>query len=275
MDITSSNIAFMIRNDGKAFPVIQHYYGNTNVDDVEETIFAGEWLFEHTNHSKTKELYITLLKTWINHVYEDKATYFDKERMLYAFESEIKSRGYVFLSFDFVKKHIDEIMESDALYDLEGVNKLVCEELNQEFLRARYGGMYNSSRSTSGEMVFRISSTNFNWFDVIWLFVNKNISKISTVTIVTDEESTGKAEYYKEKGIVFDNCPVDDFVNLSGNPVFESFENKDKLAQGNSILDSFLPANYNRIAENYYRMRFNNVNKFSFNFNLKEDKQDQ
>lgn len=263
MDITGSNIAFMIRNDGKVFPVVQHYYGNTDVEDVEETIFAGEWLYEHTNHNKTKELYIALLKTWINHVYEDKATYFDKERMLSAFDSEIKSRGYVFLSFDFIKKHIDEIMASDALYDLEGINTLVCEELNQEFLRARYGGMYNSSHSTSGEMVFRISSTNFNWFNIIWTFVYENKSKINTVTIVTDEESTGKNDFYKENGITFNNCPVDDFINLSGNPVFEGL---DGLMQGNSILDSFTPGNYCRIAENYYRMRFNNVDKLSLKF---------
>lgn len=267
MDITGSNIAFMIRNDGKVYPVTQHYYGNRDVEDVEETIYAGEWLYDHTKHSSTKDAFIKLLKSWIYKIYGSDSLYFDKERMLLAFKTEIDSRGYKFLDYNFIQSHIDNIMSIDEVYPLEDLNDIITEELNQEFLRARYGGMYNSSRSTSGEMVFRISSTNFNWFNIIWTFVYDNMSKIRTVTIVADEESTGKNFYYKEKGITFDNCPVDDFINLSGNPVFESM---DSFMEGKSILDSVTNKNYKRIAEYYNRMRYRNIGKFSLVFKTKD-----
>lgn len=38
--------AWMLRRDGEAFPVIQHLYGS--LDCVEETLYAGEWLYRHT-----------------------------------------------------------------------------------------------------------------------------------------------------------------------------------------------------------------------------------
>lgn len=265
MNITGSNIAFMIRNDGAVYPVTQHYYGNRDIEDVEETIYAGEWLYDHTRHNSTKELYIKLLKAWIYKIYGDNSNQFNTERMLLAFKTEIDSRSYKFLSYGFVQSHIEEIMNADVL-NLSEVNDVLCEELNQEFLRARYGGMYNSSHSTSGEMVFRISSTDFNWFDIIWAFVYTNKSKINTVTIVADEESTGKNFYYKENGITFDNCPVDDFINLSGNPVFESL---DSLMEGKSIIDSMKNMNYGRVAESYCRLRYRNIGKFSLSFKIK------
>ena len=100
----------------------------------------------------------------------------------------------------------------------------------------------------------------------IHIFFNDGHITDHTVTIVADEESTGKNFYYKENGITFDNCPVDDFINLSGNPVFESL---DSLMEGESIVDSMKNMNYSRVAENYCRLRYRNIDKFSLSFKIK------
>ena len=38
--------AWMLRRDGTAFPCQWHYYGSTDPADVEETLYAAEWLYE-------------------------------------------------------------------------------------------------------------------------------------------------------------------------------------------------------------------------------------
>ena len=42
--------AWMLRQDGIAFPCQWHYYGNTDPAEVEETLYAAEWhLFKHVH----------------------------------------------------------------------------------------------------------------------------------------------------------------------------------------------------------------------------------
>ena len=131
-------------------------------------------------------------------------------------------------------------------------------ELNQEFLRARYGGMYNTVVG-SREMVFRVSSMGFNWFNIIWNFVENNKSKIDCVTICADEESTGReAYYYNHNGTIFYRTPVDEFIMLSGNPIVEKLKKnpvyKIYLAEGRSLYDAFSSKNYGNIVfENQLR----------------------
>ena len=47
MPMIKSPTAWMLRQDGEAFPVIQHLYGS--LECVEETLYAGEWLYKHTS----------------------------------------------------------------------------------------------------------------------------------------------------------------------------------------------------------------------------------
>lgn len=76
-------------------------------------------------------------------------------------------------------------------------------------MRVRYGGMFNSS-ATSKELVFRISSVGFNWFNIIYVFVADHKREVQSVTIVKDEEATGYENYfYKYKGEVYDRMPID------------------------------------------------------------------
>lgn len=214
-------VAWMIRNDGKAFDVVQHLYGFQEAlspEDVEETLAAGEWLYSHTGHAETKKVVLQLIYAWA------KALGFSKENMVERILTRIKEKPYVFLSVDFVNKVADKIVEAEEA-DMLGCNAVVCDELNQEFLRARFGGLYNTNRS-SAEMAFRISSMGFNWYNIIYTFVADNQRKlgIRSVTIVRDEEATGEVDhYYKthDGRDYYKQYPVDEFLIEGGRPVVE------------------------------------------------------
>lgn len=201
--------AWMIRNDGLAFPCVQHIYGNQDIADVEETLAAAEWLYASTDKPSTKELCLEFIRAWAAGF-----KFRDADSMVRVLTDVINGRPYKFLSINFIEQNAESIYNASTERSLEELNALVNIELNQEFMRARYGGMYNTNPE-SREMVFRISSAGFNWFDIIFQFVADNLSKIDTVTIVRDEEGTGEVDkYYRtfDGNSVYKQMPIDEFL---------------------------------------------------------------
>jgi len=241
--------AYMIRNDGKVFDMIQHVYGSPL--EVEETLAAAEWLYSATRHSSTKDLILNFISTWGYQQNPDEMT------IVNSIHSEIDKRPYRFLSHEFIDSIADKLDESRVVAEIEDLNDLVVNELNQEFLRARYGGMYNSFAG-SKELVFRVSSAGFNWFNIIFQFVYDNKNRVDCVTIVHDEEATGSEDVYTHNGEKIEKMPINDFIMMSGNPIIEELEIKyalkEGLVKGNSIIDS-APSkiNYGRLNINYAR----------------------
>lgn len=216
------NNAYMIRSDGKAFPVTVHPYANADVAEIEETLAASEWLYNHTGDQASKKLVTDL---WASY-----AAYLDPD----------VSGGEISSTLKYYLKRLPYKVASPAFIDsldfggakvyrdLTAINLAVNDALNQEFLRARYGGMYDTGSSSS--MYFRISSTGFNWFPIIRDFVYSNRNQISDVTIVKDPEATGEqGKYYLHAGTKIDHLPADEFINLSGRPVFDSYKSVDTL----------------------------------------------
>ena len=224
--------AYMIRNDGKEIPVKVHPYGNPNA--VEETVYASQWLYRNTRHEDVKQSVLKLLRAF---AYEELGV---TEGIVDDLKEWIKTFKYVVLTEEF----LNEIPELDdiPLEHLDVMNLLICNELNQEFLRARLGGYVNSTPG-SKEMVFRVSSVDFDWFNIIYMFVNDHKRDISSVTIAKDEESTGLANYfYKHRGYVFNQMPIDEFLSIPGNPVVEDLNLKTRdgrLKSGSSLLEGF------------------------------------
>ena len=254
----ATNNAYMLRNDGKYFTMIQHVYGNP--DDIVETIAAAEWLYGATQHSRTKETCLTLVVSWGASIDYSKDPI---ENLL----NEISIRPYRFLSVDFVKSHEKELRSIDIQDDLDSLNLLVVSELNQEFCRARYGGKYNSTVG-SREMVFRISSVGFNWFNVIYQFVYDNKNKIDNVTVVKDEESTGFDGSYSHHGKTMYMMPVDEFLMLPGNPVIESLNESVNslminLKSGKSIQESLTNINRGILVNRYRKLLYNQYSTLS------------
>lgn len=201
--------AYMIRNDGKAIKVTVHPYANP--DDVEETLYAGEWLYNNTLNNSIKDDFLSLVHFWIdkdfNGSFDDCFDY-------------VSNRKYKIISLDFLIRNKDKILSS-SISKGSSLLDIINDGLNQEFLRARYGG-YLDSTSGSREMVFRVSSKNFNWFDIIFNFVYNNRSNISQVTISKDPESTGIDNYFYKVGRVeINRLDIDDFIMLPGNPIVE------------------------------------------------------
>lgn len=195
--------AWMIRRDGVAFPCEWHVYGSD--DDVEETLYAAEWLYEHTLSEKTKETVLSLINTYARGL--DK-----RKNSIRALIHDIKTKPYIFLTHKFVMEHADDIQTAPVLetdFLAEEVNR--C--LNEEFLRARYGGMYDTKEDCR-DMYFRVSSNGMYWWSIIYKFVEDHAEKIDTVTVIRDEESTGEHWCYTDKsGEEFDKYPISAFLD--------------------------------------------------------------
>lgn len=244
--------AYMIRNDGKEIPVKVHPYGS--MDNYEETLYASQWLYLNTKSSKTKEIILQFIRTFIDvEVGEDA----DLGSALIEWQ---KTKPYKVVEADFITS-ISDLLETASIGDIEDLNQLVNSELNQEFTRVRLGGLVNSVKG-SKELVFRISSVGFNWFNIIYMFVADHKRDISSVTIVKDEEATGYENYfYKYKGEVYNQMPVEEFLTQSGNPVVEeySYKQREVLKEGKTIVEAFGKINYRRMIEGLRMMHYYEV----------------
>lgn len=208
------NNAYMIRQDGKLIPVTVHIYGAT--DDPEETLYAAEWLYANTASQATRSLVVDLLASYAHNLDPDVTLNEIEPTLVY----QIKHLPYKTVSESFVKSL--NFSNAKMYDDLQSINLAVNDALNQEFLRARYGGKYDSDNPAGGEMYFRISSVGFDWFPIIWTFVYDNRRQISSVTVLKDPEATGQSNAYLRHGSeVIKHMPTDEFINLSGRPVLD------------------------------------------------------
>ncbi|WP_444658329.1 hypothetical protein ACRQV7_12090 [Caproiciproducens sp. R2] len=176
------NTAWMIRNDGKAFPCPQYICANP--ENMGETLLAAEWLYANTRHEESQQLALETIAAWITSVSVDGDVISNAPDSLF-------QKPDCPLSQEFVKAHAEEIkaIPTEKL-DLAALCGEVAAELNQEFLRARYGGMYHTDASTK-EMFFRIFSAGFDWYRIMYDFITAANFPIEFIIIVRGEESTG------------------------------------------------------------------------------------
>ena len=210
------SVAWMLRKDGKAIQVPVHAYGDE--EDSEYILMNAEWLYNNTSSSETKSDIINLLAVYaVNNDCIDVST----------FVNYIIENNYLQIKVKFLEKisnNLEKAIDftiSGKNYDEEYFNKKVINDLNQEFCRVRAGGAYDSDGSL-GDLYFRTSSSNFNWFDIIWKFVYNlyKQNKVKTVTIVRDKESTNEDKVY------YNRMPVEEFITLSGHPYIESIDRR-------------------------------------------------
>ena len=195
--------AWMLRNDGVAIPCIQHIYANVN--ELDETLYAAEWLYKNTTSEKVRKTVLRLILSY--------GLMLDGKTPIEALKKDIRNKPYVFITEDF----IDSISFSITNYpsgDIPELSKNVEMMLNREFTRTRYGGIYNTLRGNQ-DLYFRISTDNFEWIDIFRNFIESFDAHIETVTVVRDEESTGDINtFYKTKSGEFINkMPLPEFMN--------------------------------------------------------------
>lgn len=250
--------AYMIRQDGKVFAVVDHPY--VYYDFPQMNVKYGVWFYNHTLNAEYKRAYIDLIAYYAKEEFEIESDLVDGLKQV---ADDLDAPEFK----EFVIAHASEIEKSfnSGVWDLKVLSDIVVREANQEFLRERYGGTYKT-QSGNRDIYFRISSVGFNWYNIIWQFVYDHKSQIDFVTIVRDVASTRSAEFYKGKHGVYDQMPVDDFLNESGNPVIEWDQKEPSvqkhLALGGTICAIYsLPMNPNR-AEQSFEMLLRGENKY-------------
>lgn len=196
--------AWMLRRDGTAFPCQWHYYGNTDPADVEETLYAAEWLYGATGSDVTRDLCLDLIAAYgaSLHPYRNLT-----RNLLLA----IRERPYVFLSRAFVERHAGELFYVNPVR-LPELNTAVNKALNSEFLRVRLGGLYDTVPDDR-DLYFRVSEKDFDWLPLIRAFAETHAADADTVTVLWDWESTGHSEYLTDEvGRTLGHVPLKEVV---------------------------------------------------------------
>lgn len=179
---------WMIRNDGKVFPCAQHIYANPK--NLEETLFASQWLYVHTRHNESRQLALETIAAWLASVSVDGSI---TSNVL----NTISQESYRFLLQDFVKEYATEIKSiPTGKLNLTSLCYEVTAELNQEFLRVCYGEM-SQTEISSKELSFFISSIGFDWYKIIRYFVSSANFQVEHIAIVRDDIDTdAKNKFY-------------------------------------------------------------------------------
>lgn len=178
--------AWMVRDDGESFPCVCHIYGC--YDDVEETLYATQWLYIHTKNEQTKKKCIKFFKTY-------GASLSKHRNSVRSILLKIKETDYNFLDYKFIFNLTDEINNTPA-GDLFTLNEQIIHSLNNEFMRVRYGGMYDSD-DDNRDLYFRLSNSGLltpKWKNIIEKIITENTKFIDKTIIVSDLESTGECK---------------------------------------------------------------------------------
>lgn len=227
--------AWMLRRDGQDFPVKMHIY-NDRDDDLSTSAEACAFILQCGIDDKDLAVYV--LDAWmaigLSHIVGFDDT---PEQLLEKLENWLGNLPYKF-PYNFSVSEFMEIHERagnwddfdsmmDFVYDVEHNLDKVWQEiegsLNQQFIRVRYGGEYNSEKGNN-EIWFRIGSKGFNWADIIYMWVINHYKPLSinAVNISRDIQSDHgytteykKREFYKAKdGALYNHMPIDEFLGM-------------------------------------------------------------
>lgn len=244
--------AWMINNTGTSFPVLFHIYGNEedflsgnkcSLFGLNATCEASIWLFDHTQYSFVKQTCMSFLSSWIIDICKIIRKKISVETFL------LIDNQTLYLNRqcrDFIRRHANEFSKMNFP---DGASfqyaELVCCYLNQEFMRARIGGLYNSEPGNR-HLYCRISSAGFDWLPIIYKLAEE--TNPSHITICRDHESTGVDGFLKYKEILFENLTLSEFLKL-----------KESNQTENSRENMFTKMNNQRIIHRcfLYRLREN------------------
>lgn len=251
--------AYIVRNDGKIFDQgLYHFYIIDNEKDsfefsltqlFETNIDKLKWFYDNTlniNHKRSIRILIALFLSTIS-------DYDPLSRGIFNIHGADAKKLFPDIeAFDLTNDDVEMLIEQQLI--------LVNNNLNQEFLRFRTSDAYEFGNSNG--IYFRISSFNFDWFPIIWDVVNQNKSFISDVTISGDWQSGKGSAIYKHKGQLIDRMHIEDFLQLSGNPIIEEYSTYDSvLSKGGSLFEAHMSNTFslNTWAE-YKRKEYRKIN---------------
>lgn len=244
---------YMLRYDGKVFTCGEYHpyikpILDSNIKLVIRNLFERhkdklKWFYDHTLDADTRLNIITVINSVISNCEQYKLNLEDITNYRKIFDTEETS--------------------SVNTFDLEALVDLLNQKTNQEFCRFRTSDRY-SEDSSSKDIYFRISSHGFNWFDLIWKFVFDNKNWIETVTIEGDAQAGKSNKVYKHNNIVINKLPIEEFIQIEGNPLIEKID----MQHGYKLEEAYRKSNP------YFWVTANEVDYDNFvdkNFVLKDE----
>lgn len=261
--------AWMLRQDGEAFPVKVHLYvmGDANLSSEAEAAS-----FIYLCGTQDKELAEEVITAWvaelINPILKHNAS---EVEILEAISNAIQNLPYRF-AYPLSEEEILDICDDsehfvsydalvDYLFDLADKESELSAQiklsLNQQFARTRFGGQYNTVAGNA-EMWCRVSSIGYNWANTFYEFITRMRKKydIQYVTICRDAESDYqdliydvKEYFYKAKdGTPYYHMPIEEYLvdEHETSPVFSTtdigqgvrYAVRCRLANGETILSA-------------------------------------
>lgn len=236
--------AWMLRQDGKAFPITQHIYAMVD-DDLSSEADAASFIIY--SNSKDIQLAEYVIDCWLAKLIENKFRFdmteddIDNEiinqlnSLSYHFPYPLKNEQYIK-----IHKRLHNFYDMDSYYDfmdeisanLVSIQNSIKDSLNQQFCRVRFGGQYNSDNDNNS-MWFRVSSVGYNWANTIYIWLTSVYRKykVNSVFICRDYESDYGDEsdmpeyFYKAKdGTPYFNMPIDEYLKEEHehSPVFSN-----------------------------------------------------
>lgn len=243
--------SYMVNKDGKViFVDIMHPYlrqfgfdGETiqeafqNIFDESETdLSAIRWYYNNTNSEEVKND----IRVLLFNVYRFSKKYPDK------------------IFFNLTKSIVTEFNLSNDLTKLNTFKDVldlfekIDNNLNDDFMKVRTSGKYDDN-GLDGDIYFRISSNDFDWFDIIYNIVHSNKSWIKYVTIATDHQSPLKNYadvYYKTRdGQLINRMLIDEFLSIEKDPVIESIDSGCAIYELNRLDEGLYDKNGNYAPE--------------------------
>lgn len=288
----TSSRAWMLKNDGTAVPVAIHVYGEVGSleSNAEAAIFLSKWA---PSEEVTKflnrfmaELLISNSRDALNLTGSDVDEEIRKilETLPYNIGTCLgmnKSQTADYLIRQRKKSYFDTGSEAFDFCDTFSPNDCgedMMRDLNQQFIRVRVGGRYDSVPGVQS-VYFRIGSCHFNWADVIYVFVSDHKHQFSDITIERDNESdagdlgerSGYTLYRNRRGIPYQHMPVSEFLEEEKTPLLASKKFtkpgligaiESKLMSGASFTDCLrLQANRERVILTYGKIRRSEVDE--------------
>ena len=204
--------------------------------DLIELPYAHPYLIDYRSKTPITEQMENCIKSWP----EDFIWYYENTDSKRSKELAKTILAYLYFDERYKDKYIDDYGKyivrlintyfDDSVYDISisketdvaDLWKELSDNLNEEFTRVRTSHITMPSDANQN-IYFRIGSKYTNWFDTIWKIVYKYKEWIESVTIVTDWKSKKEEKFYILGNQKTDHMNVDNFINLKGNPIVESF----------------------------------------------------
>lgn len=223
-----STDAWELRTDGSAFSVEEHIYGNAddkNFDD--DSVLASFIILTNSGNISTANYIIDI---WLalrfirvtNYIKYSISELIDLAVIDYAsnLSYHLSKPQYLKIHNDQNNYTVETLIDfiNAVNRDMTTIHTQIADAFNQQFCQVRYGGLYIGTLGNPN-LCFKISSSEFNWADIIYDFTSsfsrtRRVDDISICrNIDVDGGAMGDELYYVAgDGTPYNQMPLDEYL---------------------------------------------------------------